>query len=73
MTHVPALRVVGLESKIYLGPSWDIWTAKMVGEVMLKVQVLYLNSALGVSNLGGTFSALLQIDQDLHSPWESPR
>ena len=45
---------------------------KMVGEAMPEVWVLCPDSTLGVSNLGGVFSALLQIDQSLRSPWESP-
>ena len=73
MTHAPASRIVGLESKIYPNLPLDIQTVKMVGEAMLEVWVLCSDSALGVSNLGGVFSALLQIDQDLCSPWESSR
>ena len=70
--HAPALRIVGLESEIYPNLPLDIQTAKTVGEAMPEVRVLCPDSALGVSNLGGVFSALLQIDQDLCSPWESP-
>ena len=72
MTHAPALRIVGLESKIYLNPPLDVQTAKTVGEVMLEVWVLCLDSVFEVGNPGSGFSALLQIDQDLCSPWESP-
>ena len=71
--HAPASRIVGLESEIYPNPPLDIQTVKMVGEEMPEIGVLCPDSALGVSNLGGVFSALLQIDQDLRSPWESPR
>ena len=71
--HVPASRIVGLESEIYPNLPLDIQTAKTVGEVMPEVWVLFSDSTLGVSDLGGAFSALLQIDQDLCSPWESPR
>ena len=70
--HAPASRVVELESEIYPDPPLDIQTVKMVREAIPEVQVLCLNSALGVGNLGGAFSTLLQIDQDLGSPWESP-
>ena len=65
---VSGLMIVGLESEILPNPPLDSWAVKIVGGVVPEVQVLCPNSALGVSDLGSAFSALLQVDQDLCSP-----
>ena len=65
------LRIVGLESEIHPEPPLDIRTVKTVGGAVPEVRVPYSGSALGVGDLGGAFSAQLQIDQDLRSPLES--
>ena len=50
-----------------LNPPLDSRAVKIVGGAVPEVQVLCSNSALGVGDLGSVFSALLQVDQDLHS------
>ena len=59
MTHAPAFRIVGLGNKVYPSPPQDAQTAKTVREAMPEVRVLYPDSALGVGDLSGAFSALL--------------
>ena len=65
---VSGLMIVGLESKILPNPPLDSRVVKIVGGAVPEVQVLCPDSALGVGDLGGTFSTLLQVDQDLYSP-----